>query len=62
MGLLSLNKLGHRVAAAARRADGTGVVIDVRPGQRIGERDEAVFAATARVCAQVACTGRTWRR
>jgi hypothetical protein len=37
----------------ARRADGTGVVIDVRPDQRIGERDAAVFAATARLCAQV---------
>ena len=37
----------------ARRADGTGVVIDVRPDQRIGEQDAAVFAATARVCAQV---------
>jgi hypothetical protein len=29
----------------ARRADGTGVVIDVRPDQRIGDRDAAVFAA-----------------
>jgi hypothetical protein len=37
----------------ARRADGSGVVIDVRAGQRIGDRDAAVFAATARVCAQV---------
>jgi hypothetical protein len=37
----------------ARRADGTGVVIDVRAGQRIGDQDAAVFAATAQVCAQV---------
>jgi hypothetical protein len=37
----------------ARRADGTGVVIDVRPEQRIGERDAGVFAATGRFCAQV---------
>jgi len=37
----------------ARRADGTGVVIDVRGDQRIGGRDAAVFAATAQVCAQV---------
>jgi hypothetical protein len=37
----------------ARRADGTGVVIDVRPDQRIGEKDAAVFAATARLCAEV---------
>jgi hypothetical protein len=37
----------------ARRADGTGVVIDVRADGRIGEKDAAVFAATARVCAQV---------
>jgi hypothetical protein len=37
----------------ARRADGTGVVIDVRPDDRIGEKDAAVFAATAQVCAEV---------
>jgi hypothetical protein len=37
----------------ARRADGTGVVIDVRPDQRIGGQDAAVFAATARLCAKV---------
>jgi hypothetical protein len=37
----------------SRRADGTGVVIDVRPRQRIGDKDAAVFAATARFCAQV---------
>jgi hypothetical protein len=37
----------------ARRTDGTGVVIDVRPDQRIGDRDAAVFAATAEICAQV---------
>ena len=32
----------------ARRADGTAVVIDVRADERIGEKDAAVFAATAR--------------
>lgn len=37
----------------ARRADGTGVVIDVRADQRIGDQDAAVFAATARLCALV---------
>jgi hypothetical protein len=37
----------------ARRADGTGALIDVRADQRIGEQDAAVFAATARWCAQV---------
>jgi hypothetical protein len=37
----------------ARRADGTALVIDVRPDQRIGDQDAAVFAATARLCAQV---------
>jgi hypothetical protein len=37
----------------ARRADGTAVVVDVRPDQRIGEKDAAVFAATGRLCAQV---------
>lgn len=37
----------------ARRADGTGVVIDVRADERIGEQDAVVFAATARLCALV---------
>lgn len=37
----------------ARRADGTAVVVDVRPDQQIGEKDAAVFAATGRLCAQV---------
>ena len=37
----------------ARRADGTGVVIDVRADERIGEKDAAVFAVTAQVCGQV---------
>ena len=36
----------------ARRADGTGVVVDVRADHRIGAQDAAVFAATAQVCAQ----------
>jgi hypothetical protein len=40
----------------ARRADGTGVVIDVRADERIGEKDAAVFAATAQWCAQVGWT------
>jgi hypothetical protein len=43
----------------ARRADGTGVVIDVRPDQRIGDQDAAVFAATARLCA---CVGWEYHR
>jgi hypothetical protein len=30
-----------------RRADGTSVLIDVRPDNRIGAADAAVFAATA---------------
>ena len=45
--------LRHAPDYFARRADGTGVVIDVRPDQRIGDRDAMVFAATARFCAQV---------
>ncbi len=36
-----------------RRADGTGMLIDVRADERVGERDAAVFAATAQVCAEV---------
>ena len=34
----------------ARRGDGRGVVIDVRPDDRIPERDAEVFAVTARAC------------
>jgi hypothetical protein len=37
----------------ARLADGTGIVIDCRPRQRVGPRDAAAFAATERACAQV---------
>jgi hypothetical protein len=36
-----------------RRADGTGVVVDVRPDDRIPERDAEVFAVTAAACARV---------
>lgn len=35
----------------ARLRDGRGVVIDVRPDDRIPERDAEVFAVTARACA-----------
>lgn len=34
----------------ARRVNGSAVVIDCRPDDRIKPRDEAAFAATARVC------------
>ena len=37
----------------ARLDDGTGVVIDVRPDDRIDPADAAAFAATARACAMV---------
>ncbi len=40
----------------ARLADGRGVVIDVRPDDRIEPRDEEAFAATAAVCAEVGWT------
>jgi hypothetical protein len=43
----------HAADFFARRADGSGVVIDVRADQRIGDRDAAVFAATVQVCAEV---------
>jgi len=35
----------------ARRADGTALVIDVRPDDRIGGRDAGAFGVTARACA-----------
>ncbi len=37
----------------ARLADGTGVVIDVRPDDRIEPRDAEAFAATERACQEV---------
>lgn len=37
----------------ARLADGTGVVVDVRPDDRIGDKDAAVFSATASACESV---------
>lgn len=37
----------------ARLSDGTGVVIDVRPDERIGERDRKEFTATESACASV---------
>lgn len=43
----------------ARRDDGIGVVIDVRPDDRIGPKDAAVFAVTGEVCASV---GWSYRR
>lgn len=42
---------GHVPDFFARRADGTGVVLDVRPAELIGEDDAVAFAATARACA-----------
>ncbi|MEU0490775.1 TnsA-like heteromeric transposase endonuclease subunit [Nocardiopsis sp. NPDC006139] len=35
-----------------RHACGTGAVIDCRPADRIGSREESVFANTARACSQ----------
>ena len=37
----------------ARRADGCGLVVDVRPDRLIAARDAEAFAATARACATV---------
>jgi hypothetical protein len=37
----------------ARKADGTGVVVDVRPDDRVPERDAETFAATASACEAV---------
>lgn len=37
----------------ARRTDGTGVVVDVRPDDRIPESDAEAFAVTGQACARV---------
>jgi hypothetical protein len=41
---------GHVPDFFVRLADGGGLVVDVRPDDRIGAADEEAFAATARVC------------
>jgi hypothetical protein len=38
----------------ARRADGTGVVVDVRPDDRIPAKDAEVFRVMAAACRQAA--------
>jgi hypothetical protein len=42
----------------ARSADGSGVVIDCRPGSRIKPRDSRAFAVTEQACAQAGWTFR----
>src|SRR6266498_2260614 len=37
----------------AQLADGTGMVVDVRPDGRVGERDAEAFAVTPQACGQV---------
>nr|WP_167546340.1 TnsA-like heteromeric transposase endonuclease subunit [Streptomyces zinciresistens] len=43
-------RLGHVPDFFARLADGTGVVVDVRPDDQIGPDDTQAFAATERAC------------
>lgn len=44
-----------------RRADGTGMLIDVRPDNRISTADSAVFAVTAVMAGQVGWSYETGR-
>lgn len=48
-----LGPLTHTPDLFARRTDGTGLVVDVRPDDRIGERDAVKFAGTRDACALV---------
>lgn len=43
----------HAPDSFARLADGTGVVIDCRPADRVRPRDAAAFAATGQACGTV---------
>jgi hypothetical protein len=43
----------HAPGFFVRRSDGTGVLIDVRPDDRVSAADSAVFAATAATAGQV---------
>jgi hypothetical protein len=57
-------KVSHTPDYFARLADGSGVVVDVRPADRVGPEDAAKFQATAAACALVGCWtyGRAGRR
>ncbi|WP_308314008.1 TnsA-like heteromeric transposase endonuclease subunit [Streptomyces sp. GbtcB7] len=46
-------RIRHTPDFFVRRADGTGVVVDVRPDDRIEPRDAVKFAATAAACSLV---------
>jgi hypothetical protein len=46
-------RIRHTPDFFVRRADGTGVVVDVRPEDRIEPRDAVKFAATAAACSLV---------
>jgi hypothetical protein len=46
-------RIRHTPDFFVRRADGTALVVDVRPGERIKPPDEVKFAATAAACSLV---------
>ncbi|MFD7282323.1 TnsA-like heteromeric transposase endonuclease subunit [Streptomyces sp. NPDC059862] len=46
-------RVRHTPDFFVRRADGTGLVVDVRPDERIGPEDAAKFAVTAAACRAV---------
>jgi len=48
-------KVSHTPDYFARLADGSGVVVDVRPADRVGPDDAAKFEATAAACALAGC-------
>jgi len=45
-----MGRYGTSTRILTARADGGGLVVDVRPGERIEAEDEEAFAATARAC------------
>ena len=49
----SLPQKSHVPDYFVRHADGTAIVIDVRPDARVKPADEEVFSATAALCASV---------
>jgi hypothetical protein len=46
----TVGHLEHTPDFFVRRSDGTGLVVDVRPDERISERDAAKFAGTRAAC------------
>jgi len=48
-------RISHTPDYFARREDGTGLVVDVRPADRVGPQDTVKFSATEAMCQELGC-------